>query len=42
MSIVNIVILIFGTVVAGSSLCVTWLIVRSTSPEINNEKLRAK
>jgi hypothetical protein len=30
---VNVVILIFGTIVAGSSLCVTYLLVRSSVPD---------
>ena len=33
MDLVNVVILIFGTIVAGSSLCVTCLLVRSTAPD---------
>lgn len=33
MDLVNVVILIFGTIVAGSSLSVTCLLVRSTAPD---------
>ena len=33
MDLINVIILIFGSIVAGSSLCVTCLLVRSTAPD---------